>query len=414
MSKQSTFETFLARVRKVYIDQKDFLELKKESDYVKIYNQNKSFDSKDARFLGAIEFDRDEGYKLENYAFPFDKNNFTYPIPGETVFIVKFSDEYLYLPYSVTQYPNYREDYKTSVASQEKPIPKVANNNEKQKSYNESKTTGISGTSGQTASDKQTKKYKVNEKIKFLKPKEGDTILSGRVGNTIRFSEFFLTEDDKTSSPSIFIRNFQNKELDDKPIGTLIEEDINKDGSSIYIVSNKVKVPFKETVEKAKVGFKPYPNSTDFTGHQIFINSDRLIFSAKKEQFILFSKKNAGIITDAKFSVDAKDEIYLHNEKNITIHSKGSNKIFLNSDSGGKIYLGKDTGEGGAGSSVQKMVLGGELVQILGEILDAINQQVYLTPSGPTSPGPTNASVFSSIKSKLNTLLSAKNFLSKS
>ena len=34
-----------------------------------------SFTAKDARFLRGIEFDRDEPYLLENYAFPLDKNN---------------------------------------------------------------------------------------------------------------------------------------------------------------------------------------------------------------------------------------------------------------------------------------------------------------------------------------------------
>ena len=53
-----------------------------------------------------------------------------------------------------------------------------------------------------------------------------------------------LTEDDKTSSPSIFIRNVQNPELDKKPIGELVEEDFMKDGSSFYMTSKKVKIKF--------------------------------------------------------------------------------------------------------------------------------------------------------------------------
>ena len=412
MGKQSEFETFLARVRKVFTKKDDFLDLQKETDFVKIYNGNKSFDSKDARFLGAIEFDRDEGYKLENYAFPFDKNNFTYPIAGETVFIIKFSDEYLYLPYTITQYPNYREDYKTTVASDEKNIPQPKGDNSKQKDYKEAKS-GAGGGAGASASKKETTKYKVSDKVKFLQPKEGDTILSGRVGNTVRFSEFHLVEDKKTTSPGIFIRNFQNPKLDDKPIGTLIEEDINEDGSSLYIVSNKIKVPFKETIKKEKIGFKDYPK--EFTGNQIYLNSDRVIFSAKKEEFIMFSKKSFGIISDLRFSVDAKDEIYMHNEKNITIHSKGSNEIFLNSDSG-KIYLGKNKDAGDKdGKPVQNMVLGGELVKVLEDLIDAINKQWYLTPAGPTPPnaGPENRATFNQIKSKLKVILSAKNFLSK-
>lgn len=237
----------------------------------------------------------------------------------------------------------------------------------------------------------------MNEKIKFLKPKQGDTIISGRVGNTIRFSEFHLTEDGKTASPSIFIRNKQNPELDSKKIGELIEEDINKDGTSIYMTSNKVKVPFKEEIKKTKVAFKEYPNSKDLSGDQLFVNSDRIVLSAKAKEFIIFGKANTGIITDGNFSIDAEKEIYFHNKKNITIHSEGSNQIFLNSDNG-KVYLGKNKGEGDAGADVQKMVLGGELVKIMGELIDAITKQMYLTPAGPSSTGPTNVANLMQLK----------------
>ena len=76
--------------------------------------------------------------------------------------------------------------------------------------------------------------------------------------------------------------------------------------------------------------------------------------------------------------------------------------------------MGKDKGEGDAGAAVQKMVLGGELVQILDELIMAITQQIYATPVGPTSPGPVNAPAFQAIKAKLKTILSARNYLSKS
>jgi hypothetical protein len=76
--------------------------------------------------------------------------------------------------------------------------------------------------------------------------------------------------------------------LDDKKIGELIEEDINKDGTSIYIVSNKVKVPFKEEIKKEKKAFKGYPSSSDFKGDQLFVNSDRIVLSAKAKEFIIF------------------------------------------------------------------------------------------------------------------------------
>lgn len=405
-------ESFLATVTKVFLKSEDFLDLKTDKDFVTFYNDNKKFDKKDARFLGAIEFQRATPILKENYAFPFDKNNVTYPIKGETVLIIVSDGECFWLPYTNTQYPNYREDYKTSMAGKERNITSKGDASNS-KDYKENKETGTPN-KPQPKSDSEKSKYKVNEKVKFLKPKVGDTILQGRVGNTIRFSELFLTEDDKTSSPSIFIRNKQNPKLDEKPIGELIEEDINEDGTSIYLTSGKVKVPFKETIKKTKDAFKEFPTSDKLTGDQLWINSDRIILSAKASEFIIFGKGNTGVITDGTFTVDAEKDVYVHTNKNITLHSKGSNKIFLNSDSGGKIYLGKDKGEGDAGAAVQKMVLGGELVKVMEELIDAITQQIYLTPAGPSSPGPTNASAFTAIKSKLKTILSAKNFLSKS
>ena len=402
-------EAFLATVKKIYLKSEDFLDLQTNTDFVKIYNENKNFDKKDARFLGAIEFARTTPKILENYAFPFDKNNITFPLVGETVFIIHNDREYFWLPYSTTQYPNFREDYKTSEATRERNFAKIEDT--KSKDYKEAAATGTPNAK-QPKQESAKSEYKKNEKIKFLKPKEGDTIISGRVGNTIRFSEFHLTEDGKTSSPSIFIRNKQNPELDSKKIGELIEEDINKDGTSIYLTSNKVKVPFTEQVKKTKIAFKEYPNSKDLTGDQLFVNSDRIVLSAKAKEFIIFGKGNTGVITDGNYSVDAEKEIYFHNKKNITIHSEGSNQIFLNSDNG-KIYLGKNSGEGDAGAAVQKMVLGGELVKILQELIDAITKQVYLTPAGPSGTGPTNVAQFNSIKSKLKTILAAKNFLSK-
>jgi hypothetical protein len=408
---QKDVTSFFATVTKVLKTESDFLELKKEEDTVVIHNKNSNFSEKDARFYGAILFASQDTQKDIHYAYPIDKNNFTFPIVGETVIILVVNkNEYFYLPYTVTQYPNYRVDYKTKKVTTDKSLEE---NNKKSssQSYENVKKTGTTNSSPNSKQDKK-EEYNVQEKIKFIKPNEGDTILSGRVGNTIRFSEFFLTEDGKTTSPSIFIRNKQNPELDSKSIGTLVEEDINKDGTSIYLTSNKVKVPFKETIKKQKVGFKEFPSSDKLKGDQLFVNSDRIILSAKASEFIIFGKGNTGVITDGNYSIDAEKEVYIHNKQNITIHSEGANQIFLNSDNG-TIYLGKNSGAGDAGAAVQKMVLGGELVKILEELIDAINAQFYLTPAGPSKVAPENQSEFNGIKSKLKTILSAKNYLSK-
>jgi len=408
-------ESFLASVKKVYIKYDDTWPKYPMSgsvidDYTKFYNNNKNFIENDTRFLGAIEFVRNTPLKLENYAFPFDKNNLTFPIQGETVLIIQNENEFFWLPYTVTQYPNYREDYKTSEKSKERSVENTSNTTKSQ-NYSEVKNTGTPNTERPKQNSQKTT-YKINEKIKFLKPKSGDTILSGRVGNTIRFSEFHLTEDGKTSSPSIIIRNKQNPELDSKKIGELVDEDINKDGTSVYMTSGKVKIPFSETIKKEKIAFKGYPNSKDLSGDQLFVNSDRIVLSAKASEFIIFGKGNTGVITDGNYSIDAEKEVYIHNKQNIILHTVGSNQIFLNSENG-KIYLGKNQSEGQVGAPVQQMVLGGELINLFQELIIAIGAQTYLTPSGPSKVGPENFSDFTRISNRLKDILSSTNFLSK-
>jgi len=56
------------------------------------------------------------------------------------------------------------------------------------------------------------------------------------------------------------------------------------------------------------------------------------------------------------------------------------------------------------------LVRGETLLGLLEELIDAINVQIFQTPCGPTSPGPTNAPTFSDIKSRLNTFLSTLNY----
>lgn len=398
-------ESFVATVKKVYTE---FDKPINENDFVSTNNED-YIGKNDNRFLGAIEFYKESFINKQNIAYPFDKNNITYPIVGETIIIVEIANSSYWLPYSVSQIPNYREDIKVSQTTKEKDVLTPDSSN-KNKNYSEVKSTHTTGEK-KTESESSKSQYKKNENIKFLKPKEGDTIISGRVGNTIRFSEFFLTEDGKTSSPGIYIRNKQNPSLDNEKLGTLVDEDINKDGTSVYLTSNKSKIPFKETIKKQKVAFKDFPSSDKLKGDQFYLNSDRIVLSAKASEFIIFGKGNTGIITDGRFTIDADKEIYAHTNKDIILHT--NKNIVLNSDASGVVYVGKVGKPGAAGSDVQRMVLAGELIQLMNELIDEICNMVFATPVGPTSAGPHNAMVFKMIKAKLAKIQSSRNFLSK-
>jgi len=402
-------ESFLARVVKVYPTNEKFFDRVKGG--IKVYNDNSNFTVEDGRLYGAITYVYQDAILEEDIAFPFDKNNFTFPIKGETVTIIKIAGETFYLPYSNVPYSNYREKASMSAISERSANEEVGNSKTSTDLKNNKNSGGTYTKNTSTQGNENRGGYNVNEKIKFLNPKNGDTIISGRVGNTIRFSDLFLTEDEKTSSPGIFIRNKQNPELDSKPIGELIEEDINKDGSSVYITSNKVKVPFKETIKKQKVAFKDFPSSDKLKGDQFYLNSDRVVLSAKASEFIIFGKGNTGVITDGRFTIDADKEIYTHSNKDIILHT--NKNIVLNSDASGVVYVGKVGKPGAAGADVQRMVLAGELIQIMSELIDELCNMVFATPVGPTSAGSHNIMVFKMIKGKLSKIQSSRNFLSK-
>jgi hypothetical protein len=398
-------KSFLAIVNNVYPTNTSFLKKDKE-DMVDVYNDNDNFTETDSRMYGAITYEFENSFEIEDYAFPFDKNNFTFPIKGETVVIMKMFNQTFWLPYTNTPYSNYRRDAITYKAT--RPVD-TTGSDKSAKSYTEKTKTG--GTTS-TSNDKKSEiGYIIKEKIKFLKPNQGDTIISGRVGNTIRFSEFFLAEDGKTSSPGIYIRNKENPSLDNEKLGTLVDEDINKDGTSIYLTSNKSKIPFKETIKKQKVAFKDFPSSDKLKGDQLFVNSDRIVLSAKASEFIMFGKGNTGIITDGRFTIDADKEIYAHSNKDVIFHT--NKNIVLNSDASGVVYVGKVGKVGAAGADVQRMVLAGELIEIMNELIDEVCNMVFATPVGPTSAGPHNVMVFKMIKAKLSKIQSSRNFLSK-
>jgi hypothetical protein len=403
---------FYATVDKVLGSADKMLDRDKKTDRTSVYNGNKDFDDKDARYYGAITYRADITTDIDDYAFPFDKNNITFPQKGETVIIFKIENNTFWLPYTVTPYPNYRRRALT---------------------FDASKIT-IDGNNATTEAKIPTKgEIKVNEKIKFLKPKSGDTIISGRDGNTIRFSDTFLSDDEKASSPSIFIRNLQDPELDDKKISILVEEDFNKDGSSIYITSNKVKIPYNITEKKSNLktmfddkkaysldekGKKKidYPKDKELNGNQIYVNTDRILLSARVNEFLIFGQKQVAVFSGGRFSVDAMNDVYMFaNKSNVILHCGGKGKqVFLNSD-GGEVYIGKNDKPGKDGDPVQPMVLGGELVKILSDLIDTINKQWYNTPCGPTPPmaGPNNIADFKAIQKRLKVILSESNFLSK-
>ena len=146
----------------------------------------------------------------------------------------------------------------------------------------------------------------------------GDILISGRHGNTIRLGGTkqqynTLTDDSNNGSPFIIIKN-KMKEPED---GTsLSSEDINEDGSSIYMVSDH-EVPLEEANTNAASWEEPADLAAVYKGDQVVVNGGRLFFNAKEEGAFIAAKDYIGL---------ASKEVHLDGDDMISIDGK---KIYL-------------------------------------------------------------------------------------
>ena len=358
--------------------------------------------------------------------YPRNRNNIILPIVGETVRVFTGGGvrEYERIASNPSlNLGNFAKDAaKNLLPNDEKP------NKSKSRKYKEVSETGTTYTRTITDKSGDSEGTRIKDYGEYFKPErvnslrlyEGDNLLQSRFGQSIRFSAYNNDGTGDTDingnpiptfSPTIIIRNRENDLTTQEKEGFITEEDINRDGSIIAITSADYKLDFQPGIvdDKGSTDFETTPINfelpEEYTGNdQILINSERIILSSKSQEMIFFSKGDYGFISDGKFTIDNGtggalldfgDDVLIttdRNDSNFTILA-GSGNIFLNTT-----------------ETTERVVRGDTLVELLGELIDAINQQVYNTPSGPTAVGPTNRSTFNDIKSRLEEALSTLNY----
>ena len=353
-------------------------------------NESPSQSDFDYNYIGACKVRlcfSQQGLEKEklSWAFPIESTGIVeYPLLNEVVIVVKYLDKLFYtrklnLNGFVNQESNFR-------------LEKFYGNNDGNEnlvSNTDTKTESIKGpislNSFKKIANNQVKGvlgsyFLANSKIRKLRKYEGDTVFESRHGQSIRFSAYDdVRDNDKgiypdykgdptvnkpnegCGNPMILIRNRQRKLSLDKPItsdsklppipaiidsqknaGGLINEDINHDGSSIYITSGLTKTKWRTTCYKSifqenkeeQPMFSPKGSTVfkfdieNLKGDQIVINTDRLILSSRFGESLHFSKERYGIVTDSEYTVDAHDQIVMTT----------NNKTVFNSPA---IYLGQ-------------------------------------------------------------------------
>ncbi len=127
------------------------------------------------------------------------------------------------------------------------------------------------------------------------------------------------------------------------------------------------------------MAYSPTPPSV-YSGKQVIINSDRLLFNAKEDSILIIADQSIGMSTNGTFNVDTGEETIINSPE---------------------IFLGLN--------AVEPVVLGDTLLGLLEELCDALIAETHPTPCGPSGP-PINSSDYSSIKSRLKEFLSPQNY----
>lgn len=254
-----------------------------------------------------------------------------------------------------------------------------------------------------------------------LQPLEGDTLLVGRFGNSIRLStsqpnpEGYVeldptkgyldnpwsdNENNVGEDPILIFRNGQSDESRDIPLSsdealTPMFENLVDDKSSIWMTDgqtiNSLRDMINDTSEEGPGvatttqlkanGLGNVYNDYGKATPQIIIASDRLIFASKDDEILLFGKNGIGLAADNDIVIESNDTITI-----------SAPVIEL----AGEVKYGV-----GGGNAIN----GEKLVELLEDLCDEIMGLAVITATGPGTANPSPA--IQAIKDKLADALSS-------
>jgi hypothetical protein len=176
-----------------------------------------------------------------------------------------------------------------------------------QKDYTQTELGNTSKLSFQPATINLGKTFIERPNIHPILPFEGDIIVEGRWGNSIRIGSTVQNTSNNWSitgsngDPILIIRNGQGTQTEEGWIPVV--EDINNNNSSLYLTSTQ-KIP----LQAASISYNSYstpPQSpNDFSGKQILFNSGRLVLNSTNDHILLSSNKSVGLNAINSINID--------------------------------------------------------------------------------------------------------------
>jgi hypothetical protein len=184
------------------------------------------------------------------------------------------------------------------------------------------------------SSHKFGKYFIPDSRVRQLMHFEGDTIIQGRMGHSIRMGSSRM-DNGKKFAPNLILRAGQAKDVEknnisiDSQFGYILE-DVNKDASSIWMVSDQ-NIPFSPATKNAgSIGRSLASPPLIYSGASITINSDRLVLNSKDTHILLYSNDEIYLNSFKRTSIDTDDSILL--TANLDIVSRSSRNIEFRAD----------------------------------------------------------------------------------
>ena len=203
------------------------------------------------------------------------------------------------------------------------------------KKYNES----AAGDTKQSKPPKVDNDFSENIAVKSLQPYVGDVIISGRYGNSIRFSttpksgKFKIPPNfSKAIGQPITIYRNTTQSKDTKEINDFITEDFtNEENVIVQASGQELKFEQASGVLTANKKYKINSWKDEKWGitPQTLISSGRIIFNSTQKEIIAFAKNGIGLSSETSITIDAKETISLN-----------ATKIELGTDSKEALILG--------------------------------------------------------------------------
>jgi hypothetical protein len=283
-----------------------------------------------------------KGNNIIPEVYPLDPNTKNYPLVNQTVVVIPLANRGFQNSYNkLTFY--YINPINLWNNQQSNPIPSPQQDivaNTQTKGYIQVETTNNPNKPSQGNNTTFTPGKYFNENIiaNPTYPYEGDYIIDGRFGNSIRLGNTvpngttFVNNNWSSGSQTIIgdpITIITNKKHTEQPSFNSITEDINQDKSSIYFTSTQI-IPLIPASENYNSYSAAPIKISRYGSDQILINSGRLVFNSSVDSILLSSKQSINLNSISSVNIDTNTTII--NSKEVFLGGKEATEPILKGD----------------------------------------------------------------------------------